>query len=318
MFKFLLHLSKFIPTLIIIASLSFGIIFFNIKAIIFAILCLICNFINFILKNYFFKPLYYYLGKSRIPILGLGERPHNHPRLDMLENYYTEAFSFGMPSGHAQSILFFATFWIIYILYEFKKKKTNRDIILKCCSIIYLMCLCILVIYNRYYFKYHTIEQLVIGGLVGIGLGILFFYLCRYIFLSNAPPQKIKVVDKPTVEKENYVANNKSTPIDNINIPTDYRNPPTNNRMVQQGTIIKNDYNTKAQQQDDIERDLQRMSYDFHSQQINDYINNHDDVGHYQTPKFTRINKVNFNEQLSQNDNQRFSDNVSFNQNYAY
>ena len=46
MFKFLLHLAKFIPTLIIIASLSFGIIFSNIKGLIFAFLCLICNMIN--------------------------------------------------------------------------------------------------------------------------------------------------------------------------------------------------------------------------------------------------------------------------------
>ena len=105
--------------------------FFSLKGIVFALLCVACNLINFFFKNYIFKPLYYSMGRSSLPLLGQGERPHDHPRLDMLENYYSESISFGMPSGHSQSILFFATFWIIYILMEFKEKKSNADIIYK-------------------------------------------------------------------------------------------------------------------------------------------------------------------------------------------
>lgn len=308
MFKFLLHLAKFIPVIITLSSISFGIIFFNIKAIIFTFLFLICNAINFLFKNLFFKQLYYYMEKRSLPILGIGDRPHDHPRLDKLENYYTEAFSFGMPSGHAQSIVFFSTFWIIYILCEYRDKKTNIDIILKCCSIIYMICVCILVMFNRYYFKYHTFEQITIGAIIGVGLGILFFYLCQNIFLTKGNTTiKKKIIDKRK-KKENYEDKEYETNTRTLN----NKNTFNNNKILNNYNLNEN-FNSKEQHKDQLERNMQRMSYDFHTKQVNDYINNYDDVGHYNVPEFTRINKVNFNDQLSENDNQRFTDNIAFN-----
>lgn len=309
MFKLFLHLAKFLPVLIIISSFSFGLIFFNIKGLIFAGLALLCNIINFLFKNYFFKPIYYYMQKSSLPIIGLGERPHNHPRLDMLENYFSEALSFGMPSGHSQSILFFATFWIMYILLEFNDKKSNNDIIYKCCSIIYLMIISIVVMYNRYYFRYHTIEQIIIGGIIGIGLGILAFYLCRTIFLStyikkDKKKEKRKKDNNHKIKKNNdIVLENK---VDNENVI----------KPIQQGTIIDSIENRKAIHNGEVERNIQRMSYDFHNEQVNNYINNYDDSGFYNSPQFTKINKISFNDDLSKNDNLRFSDNISFNHSF--
>ncbi len=309
MFKFFLHLAKFIPILIILSSFSFGIMFFNIKGLIFACLSLLCAIINFILKNYFFKPIYYSMQRSKLPIIGLGERPHDHPRLDMLENYNSEAISFGMPAGHSQSILFFATFWIMYILIEFKEKKKNKDIIYKCCSIIYLMIISLIVMYNRYYFRYHTIEQIVVGGIIGIGLGVLAFYLCRSIFLTNFVKKNKKDNKKVNETKEKNIEEKQS------NIELDYKEENINDRNinVQQGTFIDNINNRKAMQQGEVERNMQRMSYDFHNEQVNDYINNYDNNGHYNSPQFTKINKISFNDDLSNNDNKRFNDNIAFN-----
>jgi hypothetical protein len=246
------------------------------------------------------------MQKSKLPILGLGERPHDHPRLDMLENYYSDAISFGMPAGHSQSILFFATFWIMYILIEFKDKKSNNDIIYKCCSIIYLMIISMVVMYNRYYFRYQTIEQLSIGGIIGIGLGVLAFYLCRCIFITNFVKKDKKKKKKGKKEEENEE-----------NKPTQQSNgvQQPNGGVVQQGTIIDSIGNRKAQEHGEVERNMQRMGYDFHNEQVNDYINNYDDAGHYNAPQFTKINKISFNDDLSNTENQRFNDNISFNNN---
>ena len=314
MFKLFLHLAKFVPILIILASFSFGLMFFNIKGLIFAGLALLCNIINFFFKNYFFKPIYYSMQRSSLPLLGLGERPHDHPRLDMLENYYSEAVSFGMPSGHSQSVLFFATFWIMYILIEFKDKKSNNDIIYKCSSIIYLMIVCIVVMYNRYYFRYHTIEQIMVGGVIGIGLGVLAFYLCRCVFLTNFVKKDRK---KNKNKKDKKVIKEDSDDEDEEEIDIDNSGQQTSNGPVQQGTVIDSISNRKAQHQGEVERNMQRMSYDFHNEQVSDYINNYNDSGHYTAPQFTKINKVGYNEDLSNTENQRFSDNISFN-NHSY
>jgi len=304
MFKLFLHLAKFVPILIILASFSFGLMFFNIKGLIFAGLALLCNIINFFFKNYFFKPIYYSMQKSTLPFLGLGERPHDHPRLDMLENYYSEAVSFGMPSGHSQSVLFFATFWIMYILIEFKDKKSNNDIIYKCSSIIYLMIVSIVVMYNRYYYRYHTIEQIMVGGVIRIGLGVLAFYLCRCVFLTN-------FVKKDRKKKKKKKKSDKED--DDEKEEDDNSKQQNSNGPVQQGTVIDSIGNRKAQEQGEVERNMQRMGYDFHSEQVNDYVNNYNDGGHYTAPQFTKINKVGYNDDLSNTENQRFNDNISFN-----
>lgn len=304
MFKLFLHLAKFVPILIILASFSFGLMFFNIKGLIFAGLALLCNIINFFFKNYFFKPIYYSMQRSSLPLLGLGERPHDHPRLDMLENYYSEAVSFGMPSGHSQSVLFFATFWIMYILIEFKDKKSNNDIIYKCSSIIYLMIVSIVVMYNRYYYRYHTIEQIMVGGVIGIGLGVLAFYLCRCVFLTN-------FVKKDRKKKQTKKKSDKED--DDEKEEDDNSKQHNSNGPVQQGTVIDSIGNRKAQEQGEVERNMQRMGYDFHSEQVNDYVNNYNDDGHYTAPQFTKINKVGYNDDLSNTENQRFNDNISFN-----
>jgi len=301
MLKFIVNIAKFIPVLITLASLSFGIMFFSLKGIIFALLCIACNLINFFFKNYIFKPLYYSMGRSSLPLLGQGERPHDHPRLDMLENYHSESISFGMPSGHAQSILFYATFWIIYVLMEFKDRKSNADIIYKCCSILYLMILVMIVIHNRYYFKYHTIEQIVIGGLFGIGLAFLAMFVCRTVFLTDYA----KDCNKEDFEDETIdeIAEN-STPV---------KDGQVQDARLQPGH--------QGQDATDTERNMQLMSYDFHNEQVNDYVNNFDESGQYNTPSFNKINQVGgraqgYNDELSRKSNERFVSDTMLNRPY--
>lgn len=301
MFKFVINIAKFIPTIIIIASLSFGIMFFSLKGIVFGLLCICSTLINLFFKNYIFKPIYYSTGRSSLPILGQGERPHDHPKLDMLENYWSESISFGMPSGYSQTILFYATFWIIYILIEYKENKSNTDIIYKCCSIVYMIILIFIVIHNRYYFRYHTIEQIVIGGIFGIGLAFLAMFLCKSIFLTKYAKECEKEEDIEINDEEQEEQQDQS------------HTTQINNGQVQDHRLI-----AKNQHSSETERNMQRMSYDFHNDQINDYVNNFNETGAYNSPQFTKINKVGFNEDLSKNDNLRLQDNISFNSNMHY
>ena len=304
MFKFVVNIAKFIPTIIIIASLSFGIMFFSLKGIVFGLLCICSTLINLFFKNYIFKPIYYSTGRSSLPILGQGERPHDHPKLDMLENYWSESISFGMPSGYSQTILFYATFWIIYILIEYKENKSNTDIIYKCCSIIYMILLIFIVIHNRYYFRYHTIEQIIIGGLFGIGLAFLAMFLCKSIFLTKYAKE---------CEKEEDIEINNEKQEEQEELQDQSHTTQINNGQVQDHRLI-----AKNEHASETERNMQRMSYDFHNNQINDYVNNFNETGAYNSPQFTKINKVGFNEDLSKNDNLRLQDNISFNSNMHY
>lgn len=67
---------------------------------------------------------------------------------------------YGMPSGHAQSVMSQLTFIIFY----FKNKY------IKVLALIQT----IITLWQRYYTNQHTINQLLIGSLIGIVIGILF------------------------------------------------------------------------------------------------------------------------------------------------
>ena len=90
----------------------------------------------------------------------------------------------GMPSGHTQQTAFALT-----IAYLFSKKNLYQSIILL-----------ILTAIQRYIFKNHTIIQLIVGGILGVGLGYICFYIILYI-------EKIidKVKNKYFIKKSLYL-----------------------------------------------------------------------------------------------------------------
>lgn len=69
---------------------------------------------------------------------------------------------FGMPSGHAQSSFYTLTF-IFFALYPTK--------------ILYLyFILSFITLFQRFYFKHHSILQLIIGAIIGIFTGYFMFF----------------------------------------------------------------------------------------------------------------------------------------------
>ena len=70
---------------------------------------------------------------------------------------------FGMPSGHTQCALF-STIFIFLSLHKIN-------------LLYFYLIISFITIFQRIYFKYHSILQVIIGGLVGIGTGFIIYNL---------------------------------------------------------------------------------------------------------------------------------------------
>ena len=80
----------------------------NLKDFDFFLLLTVGNILNYFFKNYIFKPI---MGKNTYPIIGSGTRPDGAMDAGLFE-YNNQATSYGMPSGHAQSVTIFVTYLI--------------------------------------------------------------------------------------------------------------------------------------------------------------------------------------------------------------
>ena len=290
--NYILDICKYIPSMIIVSSLSIGIIFNNIRGYIFFIISILCNIINVIFKNYIFKPLYYKTGNKSIFLLGRGDRPRGHPKLDMLENYYKDSISYGMPSGHSQFICFFSTFWISYFLYNKTKCKIanlNKLSAKNNLSITYLIFIAILVMYSRYTYKYHTIQQVFIGGFIGIIIGILFFILFKKQFTNKKYipiKKKIKKYIPPNKQHENEILMNI-----NQNTSMNRNNSMNQNRQLNNHTLNPPQYNN------DINKVLQDMDFKQQSMIESSILNENDkklkEINEYKnSPPINKINII--------------------------
>lgn len=72
----------------------------------------------------------------------------------------------GMPSGHAQSVIY-STIFIFLALKQYKLLA------------LYLF-ISFITIYQRVFFNYHTIEQVIVAILIGLAVGYFTFYLATY------------------------------------------------------------------------------------------------------------------------------------------
>jgi len=154
----------------------FGYLFtFNIDLLIF----LIGNFLNWEINSFLkYKVLSPIFGKNDIPLLGKGIRPNGAKNCGWFfkkkTTYHKYPNSYGMPSGHSQGVAFFSTLGILYLLNNNKNNKNNKKIIIMIGCLI-LTCFTLFVMYSRVLFKCHTIEQTIVGSLIGIFLATTLF-----------------------------------------------------------------------------------------------------------------------------------------------
>ena len=150
------------PIYVIIITLLSGIIFRDVRGIIFFLLLIFNVLLNLLLK---------FLMKDRKE----SKRPKNEPG-DCGDPY-------GMPSGHSQFVWFFSFFIILYIFFNnnYKDKLLNTMLILS------LSLISIIISISRIYINCHTTKQVIVGGIFGIILAIIFFIsLKKYFITANS------------------------------------------------------------------------------------------------------------------------------------
>tara|TARA_B100001248_G_scaffold258079_1_gene241621 strand:- start:8 stop:550 length:543 start_codon:yes stop_codon:yes gene_type:complete len=123
--------------------------------------------LNGVFKNYLFKPI---LGNKNNKLLGLGKRPNGAKNCGYFINSNSKpSTTYGMPSGHSQSTLFFSTYVILNLL------DNNFSNNVKIIGILLFTLISLGIMYSRIYFNCHTIQQVIIGGIIGIILGYLYY-----------------------------------------------------------------------------------------------------------------------------------------------
>jgi membrane-associated phospholipid phosphatase len=154
--------------------------------------------INWIIKHWIFKPIYTFFKTETLPILGIGKRPPECA-MNCNCNYILDNIvlsQFGMPSGHSQ-IIWTVGIYIICKIFDKWKNKNNDEINLEYLEYLYylnyldyiwLIIVCFIILsmvyvsYSRVYIEEcHTLQQVIVGSVLGIISGFIIYYFENYI-----------------------------------------------------------------------------------------------------------------------------------------
>ena len=159
------------PLLIFFSALVIPMYTGNIKDYDFFILIVIADVFNYVLKHYVFQPI---MGDKSYPILGQGKRPEGAKGTGIFASEVPTT-TYGMPSGHAQSVALFTTYLITNRI-----MKSNDTPLVKILYSLMLIAFTFYVMYGRVALtKEHTIQQVIMGALTG------FMVVLIYNKLSN-------------------------------------------------------------------------------------------------------------------------------------
>jgi membrane-associated phospholipid phosphatase len=137
------------------------------------------------IKHLIVKPIYNLLKVQSLPLLGIGKRPVGATSCTFILDDIPST-SYGMPSGHSQIIWTFGIYIICKIIDKWHKTTTNQDTttqlqglgyIWVISSILFILSIMVYVSYSRVYIEgCHTIQQVVVGGMLGVLIGFLIYY----------------------------------------------------------------------------------------------------------------------------------------------
>lgn len=138
------------------------------------------------LKNIVFYNIGLYLKDfyktDDFPVIGRFKRPVNATNSGIIYvNDINFSKSEGMPSGHSILMSFICIFMYLYIVkYYFKKHKKYK----KYTNIIFIICLVLIIymMYTRVLMNVHTIQQTIVGSIIG-GLFAYFYFV--FIYKNN-------------------------------------------------------------------------------------------------------------------------------------
>lgn len=185
------------PTLARIAPLSLTIMMIlyammlpSFNSFYLVILILLSNVFNSLLKNAVMKPIYKWSGGNNLFLLGIGSRPPGAINCKFALDGI-KSTSFGMPSGHSQIAWTIGTYLICQLINRFidnvkqNSKQNNNttfaalilDDIWIFISISVILSIITYISYSRVYIEgCHTIQQVTVGGIIGVILGFIAFY----------------------------------------------------------------------------------------------------------------------------------------------
>lgn len=178
-------LARTSPVLIILSVLMNCIINPSYNSFYLLILIAILFPINWIIKHLIVQPIYKLLKTENLPLLGIGKRPPGATSCTFtLDNI--PSTSFGMPSGHSQLIWTIGTYLIYKLIDKWTKTTSASEtkIQMQALGYIWIICITIFILsimvyvsYSRVYIEgCHTLQQVIIGGLLGILSGFLIYY----------------------------------------------------------------------------------------------------------------------------------------------
>lgn len=151
-----------------------SIIYLNKKSLFITIGIILNGLTNLILKNNISKPLFK-LNNHSLLILGKGTRPDDAHDCGYFSNCpKRKAISYGMPSGHSQFAAFYSSFLIKDLIYKYSPDKKFNTLPRRYkISAMILLAYPLIMMYSRIYIeKCHTIEQTIIGAMIGFYFGI--------------------------------------------------------------------------------------------------------------------------------------------------
>ena len=131
------------------------------------------NILNKFFKDFIFKPL---IGDDKLPIVGKGTRPKGAKDCGLFKNDKLNN-EYGMPSGHSQNIATFSTFLF------YKNESNYQPRFTKNIFNFILFGITFLIMYSRIIYKCHTVQQVILGGIIGFVFGNVLWNNRHYSYL---------------------------------------------------------------------------------------------------------------------------------------
>lgn len=189
LYKLIPFIANVSPFLFLIILVLYCIMYPSYKTVYLFIMYILVNISIWIEKELIAKPFYAMFGTNNIlPILGLGSRPKTcpKPKLDITNSIllYLEPIiekyiplTFGMPSGHCQIVWTIAIYLICYLLFVNLDTITYSSVIYNFVYIFAIVSIALYISYSRVFIeKCHTIQQAIVGSVIGIISGLLIYY----------------------------------------------------------------------------------------------------------------------------------------------
>jgi membrane-associated phospholipid phosphatase len=165
-----------------------GLLTVNHWLIAFGVSAMFSNLVNWIAKT-IIKRIYKISKRKSLPFLGIGDRPKGAKDCGAFtdcESCNLKTNSFGMPSGHSQIGWFFFIYGSLYMAEHIRIKYHTAENLYKAriwlsVGIVLLFLMAITLSYSRVYLNCHTVQQVIMGGIFGIGVGLLSYWISAMI-----------------------------------------------------------------------------------------------------------------------------------------